>query len=266
MNKIIELRQMKDIELEILKKVVEFCDDNNLRYFLAGGTLLGAIRHKGFIPWDDDIDIIMPRKDYMKFLQLSNNGIGNKLKVIDAYNSTDYYYPFAKVFDSDTKLIEHDISTKEIGVYIDIFPMDGLPTNIELSRKHINKIYYFNILRFLMIHKLKKHSRKPHLLLMSTLLNYLFRFKWIIKKMDELATKYDFDSCEYVAVVVSGYGQKERIEKKDFSNFVKVEFEKEYFNAPVGYERYLTNLYGNYMVLPPVDKRISHHKYEVYWR
>lgn len=128
--RLISFEEHKKIQLSILRDIDVFCQKNQIKYFLAFGTLLGAIRHKGFIPWDDDIDIAMPRPDYNKFI-LSFNGMVDNLKVLAPEIDLDYYAPYANVYDTRTVLEEKGTSHLkfEIGVKIDVFPIDGVPTN-----------------------------------------------------------------------------------------------------------------------------------------
>lgn len=269
MRKTISPEEMKKVELDILKKVAKICNDNNLRYCLASGTLLGAVRHKGFIPWDDDIDINMPRADYMRFLDIMDKNKYENLKAVSLYNSEDYPYNFSKVIDTRTVLIEDDITgRKEIGVYIDIFPMDGLPSDIESSNKHYKKIRFYNTLRGLSVSKFVKSSKwyktVPRFLLYK--LSRAIGHRAILKRVDKIAMKYDFDKCEFAGVAVAGYGARERIHRDGFAKFINMQFEDGYFNAPAGYEEYLSSLYGDYMKLPPEEKRVTHHNFEAYWR
>ena len=119
---------MKVLALTMLKDVAKFCDDHNIKYYLCGGTLLGAVRHKGFIPWDDDIDIMMPRPDYLRFLELYN-GTNPRYVVKGIENDDRYWRPFAKVFDLHTELDEPIYNVKGLTnhVFLDVFPVDGIP-------------------------------------------------------------------------------------------------------------------------------------------
>jgi lipopolysaccharide cholinephosphotransferase len=265
MNKM-GLTEIKEVELNILKNVATICDENNIRYYLAGGTLLGAVRHKGFIPWDDDIDITMPRKDYNKFLAIAEKMLDSRFQILSRHNTSNYIYPFAKIVDRQTILIEDDDFTNEIGVYIDVFPIDGLPADLKKSNMHFKLLKILKRVRSLVIHKLKKERRNKLTYLISVVLSRIISPSLILKIIEKVATKYSFEESEYVAVTVAGYDEKERMRKEGFQSFFEVQFEDSYFKAPVGYKEYLTNLYGDYMKLPPQEKRTSHHRYQAYWR
>ncbi len=157
--KTIEIKEMQKIELEILKSFSKICDEHKLRYFLSNGTLLGAIRHKGFIPWDDDIDVYMPRNDYMTFLQLVGSSLEPHYKLLTPYNSKEYIYTYAKLYDDRTILIEWpDTVRYTIGVYIDIFPVDGLPESIKETKKHFDRLKKLNRLNWLCILAGKRYT------------------------------------------------------------------------------------------------------------
>lgn len=261
--KIIELEDQKRIQLEILYKVASFCEDNGIRYYLAYGTLLGAVRHKGYIPWDDDIDIMMPRPDYIKFIN-TFNGFSNN-RVISHFLDPNYPWQFAKVINTDTVLEELiNYAYKDMGIYIDVFPIDGVSS---IKKKMLWHYRYIKVLKLLLSLKRGKKlcSRKPwqNLLLNFSSLLCFVNLHTLIKKINSMASMYSFDESDNVAILVNaGYGKKEIIPKAYFSENVILEFEKHSFIAPNGYEKYLEHVYGDYMTLPPVEKRISHHAYK----
>jgi len=268
----LSLEEIKKIELDILKDIHRVCEKNGLRYYLAGGTLLGAIRHKGFIPWDDDIDILMPRPDYMKFIKIYENEGDKKYKLTSPYNNKNHLYTFTKVFDTRTIKIENGLNydSENIGgIEVDVFPTDGLPDNIDKSNKYFRKqkllfhLYSFSVTKKSVNKNIIKRIIKNTIVYICRLIGKQ-RF---IKVINNNAMKYEFDKSNYIGLsVTTYYGSKERIEKKHYIEQIKVEFEGYLFNAPKNYDQYLSNLYGDYMKLPPEDKRVTHHEYEAYWK
>lgn len=266
--KLIEISDLKKIQLSILHEVASFCDKNGIRYFLSYGTLLGAVRHKGYIPWDDDIDIMMPRVDYMKFIQ-SFNEYDSKSKVISHYLDSKYPWPFAKVIDTTTTMEEYiNYAYADMGVYIDVFPIDGLPSN----KKQIIKLFRkAKILKLIISMKRGKkfHSRS---VLQNFILNFSFIFSFIdyaklVKKFDKIISLYPFDEAEYTAILVEvGDGIIECIPRTFYDQKVSLPFEDGLFNAPGEYEKWLEYIYGDYMTLPPIEKRISHHANNAYYK
>ena len=256
----ITINELKKIALSILIDVSKFCDNNGLTYYLCGGTLLGAIRHHGFIPWDDDIDIYMPRNDYEKFLNLYKS---NDYKVFCWKMQKDYYLPSAKVIDCRTCLFETKCkSVENIGVFIDIFPLDGLSNNINISKKILTKNAQKMRLNMFTIMTIDTFLKKT----LQFFVKMIFSSRFLCKQIEKQSRKYDFENSEYVGVAFGYYGSREIMPKYIFESTTKVEFEGKLFSAPLHYDEYLTRLYGNYMELPSKDKQITHHSFKAYWK
>lgn len=268
----ITLDEMKKIEFDILKDVVKYCNLNNIRYYLAAGTLLGAIRHKGFIPWDDDIDIVMPRSDYIKFIQGYQDFADENYELSSIHNNKDHLFTFAKVYDRRTEKIESGIvyNTKNIGgVEIDVFPLDGVPKDQIKSDKFFKwqqrwfKLYSYSVLKYT---KSANHLKDAIKNLVITVCRIIGKNNFI-RVINRRAMKYDFESSDFIALSVAPYyGNRERMAKSNYLEQVEVQFENEYFYAPIGYDEHLTNIYGEYMKLPPLERQVTHHNYEARWK
>lgn len=277
------LDEMKEVELNILKDVAAFCDKNGLRYYLCGGTLIGAVRHKGFIPWDDDIDIIMPRPDYIKFLKLYNDK-KTIYHVHSLVTDKNWYSTFAEVEDSRTiKIYKNFNLDANYGVNIDIFPTDGSPDS-EKERKRfwtinniLTRIATLSRLNFSVSHhfadqdkgfsKLRTMIRTGIKFLGIPVARIICSFCNINQFVTNRAQYYDVDRSEYIGVsTFPHYGYRECITGKPFLKIRKRLFEDEYFNTPDNYDEYLTNLYGDYMKLPPKEKQVTHHDFTAYWK
>ncbi len=265
----IELRQMQTIELNLFKEFVKICEKYKLRYYMDGGTLLGSCWFKGFIPWDDDIDLKMPRPDYEKFLTLEKELPDYIL--IDTPSEHKCEYVFSKIIDNRTILIEDNGKVeKHTGVYVDLFPMDGYPDDEKECRKHLRKMSRLNHLfhescnEFSSMRKSKK--------LRNRLVGQYYYHKqkkgvpvsWkIYTRLTSTAKKYDFDSCKYVGMTVEGNPVKERFDRKWLDETVQLPFEDGYYTAPSGYDPHLTIFYGDYMHLPKI---LPDHYHKVYWK
>ena len=268
----ITLEEQKKIELDILKYTKKICDKNNLRYYLAGGTLLGAIRHKGFIPWDDDIDILMPRPDYEKFSEIMKNE--NNRYLLLTPEQDDYYYLFNKLVDKNTILNEYWTNPiKNMGVYIDIFPLDGFPDDEKEYNIYADKLLKeYNDLTNSRIDGYKMAIYRWKRVVKCIIKYPLYFAKKIIpwKKRQlnliDNMKKYKYEDSKNVAFILSAYKKKEILNKKIYDDIILVQFEDEKFNAPSGYDDYLKALYGNYMELPPIEKRKTHHFFDAYWK
>ena len=257
----LDLQEIHKYEVDLLKIFVEISEENNLKYYLAGGSLLGAIRHKGFIPWDDDIDILMPRPDYMKFQEIDIKKYCPKNVKRASYELGNLNYPFCKLFNMDIHIDkEYIFDSTETNLWIDILPMDALPND----EKKINRIFKKSLLarRILKLQKavLGKGTSKFKIILKYILkpIVALIGMERVLKYINKLALKYDYDQADLIGGIVMGYGPQETMQKSEYIPIEKVEFEGMIVNAPKCWDYYLKSLFGNYMVLPPEDKRQVH--------
>lgn len=259
MRKIEDIHELRQIQIGILDEVHRFCESHNLRYFLSSGTLIGAVRHKGYIPWDDDIDIYMPRKDYEEFLATYHDQTG-RFKSINPYQESNYYYTFAKVVDLRTKMIETETEGYEIGVYMDIFPVDYVTDNLQ-ERKRVFKLkkLLYKIRRCKISNANPLRSRLAYWCYKSLPVSahYVFR---LIQRLIVLG-KPTRTVCN---MTEAGPKIKGCFPAEDIASSVDIEFEGKLYKTMVGYKDYLERTYGDYMTLPPVEQRVTH-QFEAYW-
>lgn len=273
MNNRIENETIKSIALNVLKEIDSICRANDIEYSLIAGTLLGAIRHKGFIPWDDDIDIAMRRDAYSRFIEYcKTHETSFDLKCIDTDNS--YHYLFAKACDKSTIVVERDGNRTECkyGVFVDVFPMDYIGDSFDEAKHNINKMK-FN--RSLIISYNWKHFsrntsgpiwKEPFRLFFYVLSRFCLIEK-IQKNTENYYVKLFNTKTKYIADAVdNGYSYKAICLSDFFDEYIDLEFEGHSFRAIKNYDSWLKQTYGNYLVLPPDNKRTSHHSFDVYWR
>lgn len=257
----IELEELKQIQLQILDEVVAFCDKHQIRYFLMAGTLLGAVRHQGYIPWDDDIDIGMLREDYERFLELYSKEQGDYYIYTHRLNPKSTF-PFMKVCLKNTLVKEELLGTdEEYGINIDIFPIDSISSqNGESVVKKITgllrqrNLKSANLLTYL--------SKKDKLLPVRFVLKILLFFRSyssIFNKLDDIIRYESQANAIYKGNIIWGYGYKELVKPTIFDEFIDVSFEGKKYKAPRNYHDWLSSVYGEYMQLPPVEKQVAHH-------
>ena len=267
--KLLTLKELQDIEYNILCAVADLCEANQIRYGLAGGTLLGAVRHGGFIPWDDDVDIEMPRPDYQRFILLSGQ-LPDQYEIDCPYNNAYCFRPYVKVVDKNTKLIE-DPNGKRIegNVYIDIFPIDGMPDTPDRQERHRKKcMRLMNAFTAFRIAHYKINETSGISLLFWKLLDVFQR--WFIRKkllilMERECLKYSFDKSTYCSEVIAGYDFKDTMPAIVYSFNKDIIFIDRVFKTFQFPEYYLINIYGEYWKLPPEEKRISQHMFLAYY-
>ena len=259
------LRKVQLIQLEIAKEVKRVCEKNDIAYWLDSGTLLGAIRHKGFIPWDDDLDIGMWRDDYNRFVQLAVSELSPEFYLQTWETDENYGLVFAKVRKRGTVYIENKAqkSTAGNGIYVDIFPYDNY------GNDKWGQGVPIKIIKLLMVNKAKIQAwREGDGIRVSKLIQHLpfliashfVSRRWLMRHYNTLATKYNDQPCEYCFPQgISNYG-KWIIPRRALEETTATLFEDDYFAIPKGFDAYLTNAYGSYMELPPEDQRENRHQ------
>lgn len=250
--------EIKKIILDILIYIDKFCQENEIEYFINYGTLLGAIRHKGFIPWDDDIDITMTRPNYEKFMKLYKEDT-SKYKMISLETEEKYFNNFIKIHDTST-LIEYsnlDIHYKS-GVFIDIFPLDYFA-----DKKIIDSAYYLEKLKWLSLAKKENISNtngvvKRILRTTAWIIVRLLTPRFFALKIEKLIKKYTSSNPTFAAFIISKNRERDILPLETGKELIKLEFEGREFYAPSNYEAILSHVYGDYMQLPPEDQQIAH--------
>lgn len=262
MTPITDINELRRIQIGILDSIVAYCEENSITYFLACGSLIGAIRHKGYIPWDDDIDLFMPRDDYKRLVEGYNDPSARYEMWAPERGTDNYLYSFAKVVDTRTVMVESEAAEFKMAVYVDLFPLDYAPD----SKKGQKRLWWWKK----KIYRIRRAKMQKSCFLDSKF-NYLcYRYfplplsvvNWIVKKFIQ-GRKPTNTVCNMTEANV--------LSKECFpvewtkGETVPVEFEGKLYTTMNRYHDYLTNFYGNYMELPPEDKRVAH-KFKAWWK
>lgn len=263
----ISIEESKAIQLGILKYFHNFCEENGLKYSLAGGTLLGAVRHKGFIPWDDDIDVFMYRPIYEKFIRIFEDKSGlYKLHCLE--NDKQHGYPYAKIEDTRTLLVEN-VSASNIGISIDVFPLDDVCDTKEKSIDAVNKLQRFKTLYMAKLVRPNKNNSFFKIIAIL-FLKFVLCFRSLHSMAETVQNKcilLNDGKSKFIGNFALGYGVKEIIPNSVLDDYLKLPFEDSEFYVYSGYKIYLTSIYGDYMKLPPEDQRHSPHTINgMYWK
>ena len=256
------LKKLHEVQIEILDEIVRVCDKLKINYYLAGGTLLGAIRHKGFIPWDDDIDLVMMREDYDLFIKKAPSILDKKYFLQCYETDNNCYFPFIKIRKNNTLFDEKELENIKAdvnkGIFVDIFPMETIK-NPKSKTLRIKAMFIKNIWEVVFlkmgIYKSSKETRHP---LITNILN-LFSLNYLKQKQIELLKKQNDKEGKYLTNLVGAYDYRKDIYEKDKIVTPKeVLFEGKKYKSFTDEDYYLSILYGDYMKLPPKEKRVTH--------
>jgi len=269
------LEDVHKVLYDILVDIHEFCVKNDIKYSLSGGSLLGAIRHNGFIPWDDDIDIQFSRPEYERFIHTYKSKRGYQLFSRELQGCEDVEIAFARVCEMEKTIVDPGLGPwkkEPTGLWVDILPMDGAPEDEDKARKKISKMYFFWRLTVMSRAKLKiSFSSVPTIklklrLIAKKILSQLIP-EDIVPHYIKMCKEYDFEKSTYLANYSTMQNKfREWQPKFPMEKFVLHQFEQGEFYIMEDYNTSLSHLYGNYMELPPVEKRVAHEINSFYWK
>lgn len=260
------MAQIQARGLGMLRFLDELCKREGLTYWLSGGTLLGAVRHQGFIPWDDDVDVMMPRPDYERFLSLAERCSTKQYAIVTPYLRKDYAMPWARVWDMGTRVdLTNMVKFGSETLFLDIFPVEALPPAPWLCA-----LYYRCVrLRDIVLKCSRKtdlwdYERlkllKRALMAVTSLIPTNVYARWL----DRFCARGNYEKARYAGVcLITHYGSRECMPAEVFRGTAQVTFCGGQYPAPAGWDTYLRRLYGDYMKLPPEEKRHSLHRLKV---
>lgn len=259
--------EIKKIRLQILLSVHRICTENNIKYTLVGGTLLGAVRHGGYIPWDDDIDIALVAEEYDRLTELLKTG-RYSIKLLS--HDTDRNYPLTadRIYEEST-VYEWDDKNKisfDTGLYIDLYRFEYLGNDFQTVVKNVRKSIYWKYLAYA---KLLKKYRRPKkakdipVTLLWFVLSRIFSSHYIYRKILSIFSK---EKSKYISSVWTTYKTKEIVLSSYFDQYGYVDFEGHSLMCVKDYDGFLKSYFGDYMKLPPKEKQVTHHEFKVYYR
>lgn len=269
MNKLTEMQQA---QLNILHELDKLCKDNHIQYFIIGGSAIGCIRHQGFIPWDDDIDVGILRPDYDRFVDLAHDHWKGRIQIRNYKFDQDFNQCLTHAIDTSIHILDEErICPVKTYVWIDVNPLDGFPANGIRQKLHYFRLRYIKNLivlsDFERLFDLNKQRSKPERIIISFIkkINPFkhMNTKELITKLERVLKKYNVNESPCIGNFVGRYKQKEIMPRKIFEGISEMQFEDSVVPVMQGYDNYLRQLYGDYLTLPPMEERINRHAMKV---
>lgn len=258
------LSEIQNKLLSMLNWFHKYCHSNELTYYIVGGTLLGAVRHGGFIPWDDDIDVVLPRPDYDRLLNIFKEKKDHYILESPYTGNDDFYYTFAKLYDTNTTLVERTKRNCKRGVYIDIFPLDGVGSNIDqvnVNFAKVDRLNMFLMTRTCAITKRRNIIKNAAIIFSRLIPSFIVDDHKLVIMVDKTASSFGYENSRFVANLMGAYRKKEVMEKRIFGTPTEYKFENIIVDGVEHYEEFLTHIYGDWRKLPPKDKQKTSHEY-----
>lgn len=256
--------EVKERQMEILDFIDRKCSENGLDYFLAYGTLLGAVRHGGYIPWDDDIDIFVPRKDYEKLREVINSE--DKYFFDDIVSDDKYRLEYGKVVDKHTKIEEYNAVVPSAGIFVDVFPLDFIGDSYEEARKNLDAVnglqkkfhlYNWSLDGILEFNPVKKIMKKAYLAVKKIQMKTYDVRKTMFNHREKMMT-YSNTYSKIIGRCDSPFKKNYMLFNSEWFQPSRMNFENRTYSVPKDYDAVLTSMFGDYMVLPPEEERVSH--------
>lgn len=267
------IEDIHSVTLKLVEKLIQICDDVGVNYYVAYGSLIGVVRHKGFIPWDDDFDVVMLRDDYETFCDycMRHQDDMKPYKLFTRKNEENYPYNIARLNNMDYRAVYENVQGYDSGVFIDIYPLDGAGTNAEQVIQQVKK-KKSDLFRIALWSIDDHYTKSTYHKWYRSVAKYVVRShakirgsRYFLDKMESFKYLYDIKKSRYIAEMTWDSGLT-LYEKKWFETYVYMDFENLKVKVPVGYDEFLKCHYGDYMKLPPAEERIPHHEYKVYRR
>ncbi|WP_195415847.1 LicD family protein [Enterocloster citroniae] len=263
------LSKVQQYILDLLKEVIGIMDSMNITYYMQGGTMLGAIRHKGFIPWDDDVDLGLPRADYENFITNVKKFLPADMELRTYWDDTDHHYYFARIVDSRYKIKRNgSMTVRYENVWIDIFPLDGMPNEKPAQTVHKIRLTYYRLCFHLSTLDKVNISRPGRSLIEKIIIKIaavtnigkLFNSKKCLDNIDKLLRRYPLSESKWIINFTgqTSYHFNELFKKEVYGKLTKYAFEDLFMYGPEDYDKYLTSLYGDYMTPPKEGDRNAH--------
>lgn len=263
------LKKLKEVEVEILKEIIRICELHKIDYFANGGTAIGAVRHQGFIPWDDDIDICMTRSELNRFLKVCETDLDDRYELLMPDGKNDFLAMVVQVIKKGTTNKPKNYKKLKVhcGIFVDIFPVDNVPTDPKLRKKQIRKAWFWGKLLIL---RCIPHPQLPYIGWKSEIvsficacIHYTLAFlhiprAFIFHKCEEATLQYENEDTGLMTILCDTFPETFLMTKEDIYPLKKMKFEDIMINIQSGNDKILRNVFGNYMELPPVEKRKNH--------